>query len=240
MSKEIRDFANAYRNQTAYDSLALATIVSFDTGNTLTVRLKGSTSNTAAVFFTNQVVPVVGKTVIVQRFGADLIAVSSIFGSGATQTQLPFFSLRQSVTATTLTTASTWYAVTWDTEDADTDGVHAGTSTDVVIVTPGLYQVSGGWLLSNTGGTANAARVSFWTATPPAGAVIQSNAYASTPVGAVTGFVGAHLSKYMYLSAADVLTMRVQSLVNGNVTNIGTAAQPYLYGRWVGPRPDPA
>ena len=231
-SREVRDFASVYGNQKPYDSLALATIVSFDAGNTLTVKLSGSTSNVSGVLLTNQVVPVAGETVIVQRFGADLIAVGNIFGTGSAQTQLPFFALRQSVTATTIATAGTWYAVAWDTEDADTDGVHAGTSTDVVIVTPGLYQISGGWLLSNTGGTANGARVSLWV-----NGTIQTNAYASTPIGAVTGFVSAELSKYLYLSAADVLTMRVTTLVNGSLTNLGTGAQPYLYGRWVGQRP---
>jgi hypothetical protein len=229
---ELRDFAAVYGNKKPYESTALGVIVSFDAGSTLTVKINGDTANTSGVLFTNQVVPMVGKLVLLQRLGTDIVAVSNIYGSTGNRTQLPFFALRQSVTATTITTAGTWYAVAWDTEDADTDSVHAGTSTDIVIVTQGLYQVSGGWMLSNGGGTANAARVAFFV-----NGTIQNNAYGSTPIAAQTGFVTAQLSKYLYFTAGDVLTMRVTSLVNGNTTTISTGAGSYLYGRWVGPWP---
>ena len=48
-----------------------------------------------------------------------------------------------------LTLATTWYALTFGTEQYDVDGQHTGTSEDVVINTTGVYDVYGQALVFN-------------------------------------------------------------------------------------------
>jgi hypothetical protein len=58
-------------------------------------------------------------------------------------------------TAAVSATTSTYTAMTWNSEDYDTDGMHSTSSNTsrITIVTPGLYQLSGvlGWAGNATG-----------------------------------------------------------------------------------------
>ena len=140
--------------------------------------------------------------------------------------QTPRWRLRR-VAGQTWVTANTWAASGWDTSDQDTDGVHSGSSGNIVAVTAGLYDVGFGLAVPQTVGLS--VRLNFFVngtqlnGTPGGGNIFTSG-----------GNQGFEHRRLVFLNAADILTCQAQFSA-ASVTDLSATANynAWCDGRWV-------
>lgn len=146
MSREVRKFADTFKNLPAYSGLHFGEVVSIDSSPayTLTVRVDGETgsgSNVSGVRYLATCYPEPGSLVVLQRYGRDLIAVNSVAGKGGAAPAARVYKTGDQALTTTAATQVT-YASVWhdpwgmfdnanDELIAPLDGVYLGSVTIV-------------------------------------------------------------------------------------------------------------
>ena len=139
----------------------------------------------------------------------------------------PYCSLR-GTTAQTLTTAGTYYALTFDTEVEDVSGMHvAGNTAAIVVPIAGVYMVNAGWTGSIVAN--NYVRMGL-----AVGGSLVPDTYVTIGEG-LAGVYTPTISRFIRCSASDSLTVLALSSQAALAVQVTSTLQPYFQVRWVGP-----
>ena len=141
----------------------------------------------------------------------------------------PMVALRETA-AITMTTAATFYSVTFTQEDEDTDGFHESVTHPAWITVPtglhGWYDVTGGFSVSLVSGNNIIAAFAINGVQVP-------ETYHVVWAGG-TGNTSAIIASSLYLNDGDHLEMWAQCSVAGKALAVTSGQQPYLKARWAG------
>lgn len=130
-------------------------------------------------------------------------------------------------TALTMVT-STWTACAFDVEEYDSDGIHAPGSSVFTIVTPGLYQLSGGAGFAANSTGFRGVRWSFNSSPLNAGQFLVASSSSSFEMDLVAQTIE------ISLVAGDTIQMELFQSSGGNLNSATTSqGQPRAQLRWV-------
>jgi hypothetical protein len=141
----------------------------------------------------------------------------------------PFCDLT-SATATTLTSAGTWYPIAYDTETADTDSMHdpATNNSRITCVTAGLYLVTATAMV-NTPAAVSYLRVGIRVSPNATPDNFASCYLPTTP----SSFWGVSVSKYVRMTAGIYVEAVAMSGTAGHTIQVAAGTKPSLQARWI-------
>jgi hypothetical protein len=168
----------------------------------------------------------VGETVTAANF-------NTYVSNNLTEITSPPYAYLMSNTATTMTTASTWYAQTWDTEIANVGSMHStGTNpTRITASQAGTYHIDA------TIAIAQQAAVAYFQMTIFVNGVQSSQSPAALYVPTTpSANYGLTLARYVPLAASDYVEIKVRTGSTGYLTVSASGGnRPICQMRWVGP-----
>jgi len=150
-----------------------------------------------------------------------------------TEITSPPYAYLSSNTATTMTTAGTWYSQTWDTQIANVGSMHStGTNpTRITASQAGTYHIDAVIAMAQQAAVTYFQMAVFvngsQAAQSPAGMYIPTTPSAN---------YGLTLARYVALAASDYVEIKTRTGTNGYVTISASGGnRPLVQMRWVGP-----
>jgi len=140
----------------------------------------------------------------------------------------PFFCDLKAGTATTLTTAATFYPIAFDTAtEASTGMWSSGANSRITITQSGLYEVKAG-----VGPATSATEATFDIALFINGANTDTT-LSRVSVNLNAGWTTAILNKYVRLTSGQYIQIHARSSIAGMTTPTATATKPFFQARYV-------